>query len=214
LANEDKGIDTMLTFFAAKGSCSLATHIALEEAGAAYDLRKIDTAGGEQRRPDYLKINPKGRVPALITVQGILTENVALLLYVAQTFPKANLAPADAFGLARMNAFNAWLASTVHVNHAHKMRGSRWSDDPAVIENLKLKVPQTMTDCATLIENEYLAGPWVMGEQFTVADGYLLTIENWFVSDGVDMALFPRITAHMAAMNARPAVQRVLQALG
>ncbi len=202
-----------LTFFGAKGSCSLATHIALEEAGADYVFKKIDTAAGEQRSPEYLKINPKGRVPALVTPDGVLTENVALLLYVAQTQPKAKLAPGDPFQLARMNAFNAYLSSTVHVNHAHKMRGSRWSDDAAVIENLKLKVPQTMTGCAALIETEYLKGPWVMGEQFTVADGYLLTITTWFEGDGVDMSKFPKLTAHKAAMLARPAVQRVMTAL-
>jgi glutathione S-transferase len=203
-----------LIFFGAKGSCSLATHIALEEAGADYEFRKIDTAAGEQKTADYLKINPKARVPALVTDHGVLTENVALLQFVAQSYPKANLAPTDAFGLANMNAFNAWLASTVHVNHAHKMRGTRWSDDPAVVENLKLKVPQTMTDCATLIETEYLTGPWVMGEHYTVADGYLYTIENWFEGDGVDLSKFPKIVAHRAAMNARPAVQRVLEQLG
>jgi glutathione S-transferase len=203
-----------LTLFGVKNSCSLATHIALEEAGADYVFKKIDTAAGEQRKPEYLAINPKGRVPALVTPEGVLTENVALLAYVAQTHPKAKLAPADAFGLARMNAFNAWLASTVHVNHAHKMRGSRWSDDAAVIENLKLKVPRNMTDCAALIEHDYLQGPWVMGQQFTVADGYLLTITNWFERDGVDMTQFPKLVAHKNAMLARPAVQRVLAALG
>ena len=202
-----------LTFFGTKNSCSLATHIALEEAGADYVFKKIDTAAGEQRSPEYLKINPKGRVPALATPDGVLTENVALLLYVAQTNPKARLAPSDVFQLAKMNAFNAYLSSTVHVNHAHKLRGSRWSDDAAVIENLKLKVPQTMTDCATLIETEYLKGPWVMGDQFTVADGYLLTITNWFESDGVDMSKFPKLVAHKVAVLARPAVQRVLTAL-
>lgn len=203
-----------LTFFGAKGSCSLATHIALEEAGADYVFRKIDTAAGEQRSADYLKLNPKGRVPVLVTPQGVLTENVALLLYVAQSHSVANLAPTDAFALARMNGFNAWLASTVHVNHAHKLRGYRWSDDPAVVENLKIKVPQTMTDCAVLIETDYLTGPWVMGAQYTVADGYLLTIENWFEGDGVDMSRFPKIAAHRAAMNDRPAVKRVMQMLG
>jgi glutathione S-transferase len=202
-----------LTFFGTKNSCSLATHIALEEAGADYVLKKVDTAAGEQRSADYLKINPKGRVPALVTDHGVLTENVALLQFVAQSFPKANLAPADAFGLAKMNAFNAYLSSTVHVNHAHKLRGSRWSDDAAVVENLKIKVPQTMTDCAAMIETEYLKGPWVMGAQYTVADGYLLTVTNWFESDGVDMSKFPKLNAHKAAMLARPAVQRVFQAL-
>ncbi len=203
-----------LTFFGTKGSCSLATHIALEEAGADYEFRKIDTSAGEQKTADYLKINPKARVPALVTDHGVLTENVALLQFVAQSYPKANLAPTDAFSLAKMNAFNAYLSSTVHVNHAHKPRGYRWSDDAAVIENLKLKVPQNMTECAALIESEYLGDPWVMGAQYTVADGYLFTVENWFEGDGVDMSKFPKLTAHRAAMNARPAVQRVLAQLG
>jgi glutathione S-transferase len=203
-----------LILFATKNSCSLATHIALEEAGAEYTLRKVDTAGGEQRTPDYLKINPKGRVPALITDDGILTENVALLQYVAQTNPKANLAPADAFGLAAMNAFNSYLSSTVHVNHAHKMRGTRWTDDPAAIETMKAKVPETMTASAALIEAEYLKGPWVMGQQYTVADGYLFTITQWFESDGVDLSKFPKLVAHRDAMLKRPAVQRVIAALG
>jgi glutathione S-transferase len=203
-----------LTFFGAKGSCSLAAHIALEEAGADYAFRKIDTVAGEQKTADYLKINPKARVPALVTEHGVLTENVALLLYVAQTYPAAKLAPADAFGLAKMNAFNAWLASTVHVNHAHKMRGYRWSDDPAVVENLKIKVAANMTDCAAMIETEFLARPWVMGEQYTVADGYLFTMENWFEGDGVDMARFPQLVVHRAAMNERAAVKRVLATLG
>ncbi len=203
-----------LTLFATKNSCSLATHIALEEAGADYVLRKVDTAAGEQRKPEYLKINPKGRVPALVTDQGVLTENVALLQFVAQSYPKANLAPTDAFGLARMNAFNAYLSSTVHVNHAHKLRGSRWSDDPAVIENLKLKVTSNMTDCAALIETEYVQGPWVLGAQYTVADAYLYTITLWFESDGVDLSKFPKLTAHREAMLKRPAVQHVIAALG
>jgi glutathione S-transferase len=204
----------MLTLFAAKGSCSLATHIALEDAGADYILRKVDTAGGQQRTPDYLKINPKGRVPALVTDSGTLTENVALLQYVAQSYPKANLAPSDAFGLASMNAFNSYLSSTVHVNHAHKMRGTRWTDDTAAIESMKAKVPETMTGCAALIESEYFKGPWVMGAQYTVADGYLLTITQWFESDGVDLTKCPKISAHRDAMLKRPAVQRVIAALG
>ena len=204
-----------LTLFATKGSCSLATHLALEEAGAAYRIQKIDTAAGDQRKPDFLKINPKGRVPVLITDQGPLTENVALLLYVAQTHPKANLAPLnDAFALAKLNAFNAYLSSTVHVAHAHKLRGSRWSDSADAIESMKAKVQQNMTDCAVVIENEYLAGPWVMGSNFSIGDCYLHVITHWMIGDGVDMKQFPKLSAHHAAMLARPAVKKVMADLG
>jgi glutathione S-transferase len=205
----------MLTLFAAKGSCSTATHIALQEAGADYTLHKIDTAAGDQRKPEFLKINPKGRVPVLITDQGPLTENVALLLYVAQTHPAANLAPLnDAFALAKLNAFNAYLSSTVHVAHAHKLRGSRWSDNADAIESMKAKVQQNMTDCAVVIENEYLEGPWVLGATYSIGDCYLHVINNWMIGDGVDLKQFPKLTAHHTAMLARPAVKKVMADLG
>ncbi|MCP6423546.1 glutathione S-transferase N-terminal domain-containing protein, partial [Klebsiella pneumoniae] len=77
----------MDTFYFAPGTCSLAVHIALEEAGASFQAVRVDLAQGQQRTPDYLKLNPKGRVPMLLTAQGALTETPALLLYVAQSFP-------------------------------------------------------------------------------------------------------------------------------
>jgi glutathione S-transferase len=204
-----------LTLFATKGSCSLATHIALEEAGTDYTLQMIDTAAGDQRKPEFLKINPKGRVPVLITDHGALTENVALLLYVAQTHPHANLAPLDdAFALAKLNAFNAYLSSTVHVAHAHKLRGSRWSDSAEAIETMKAKVLQNMTDCAVVIENEYLVGPWVMGAKYSIGDCYLHVITTWMMGDGVDMKQFPKLSTHHASMLARPAVKKVMADLG
>lgn len=204
----------MLTFYHSGGmSCAVATHIALEEAGANYKDVKVDLAAGEQRKPEFLKINPKGRVPVLVTDKGILTETVALLLYVAQTHPAAKLAPTDPFELARLQAFNAYLASTVHVAHAHKLRGYRWSDDAAAVESMKAKVAANMTDCATIIENEYLAGPWVMGDQYTVADPYLHIITLWMVGDGVDLSRFPKLSAHKAAMEQRPAVKKAMARL-
>jgi glutathione S-transferase len=200
-----------LTLFATKGSCSLATHIALEEAGADYDVKKIDTAAGEQRTPEYLKINPKGRVPVLITIHGPLTENVALLQYVAQTHAHANLAPlGDPFAMAKLNAFNSYLSSTVHVAHAHKLRGSRWTDNAVAIETMKAKVQQNMTDCAVVIEKEYLVGPWVMGAKYSIGDCYLHVVTTWMIGDGVDMKQFPKLSAHHAAMLARPAVKKVM----
>jgi glutathione S-transferase len=131
----------MLTLYrSTSNSCATATHIALEEAGADYKAIRLDISAGDQHKPEYLKVNPKARVPALVTPHGILTENVALLAYIAQTHPKANLAPTDAFAFARMQAFNSWLASTVHVAHAHKLRGARWSDDANAIDSMKVKL--------------------------------------------------------------------------
>ena len=121
----------MLTLHTAPGSCSRASHIALEEAGLDYQARFVDFAKADQRQPDFLAINPKGRVPALVTDRGVLTEGPAILAYVAGLAPQARLAPTDPFDFARMQAFNLYLASTIHVAHAHGRRAARWSDDPA-----------------------------------------------------------------------------------
>jgi glutathione S-transferase len=202
----------MLTLYYAPNSCSLAPYIALIEAGATFEPYRMNFAAGEQTSDKYKTINPKARVPALATPQGVLTENVALLAYIATSYPEKNLAPKDPFAFAQMQGFNAYLSSTVHVHHAHKLRGARWSDDPVIVEAMKLKVSKNMLDCFTIIENDYFKGPWVMGAQFTVADAYLLTISNWLEGDGVDMAKLPKTLAHRQAMMARPAVVKAVAA--
>lgn len=199
------------TFYTATGTCGLATHIALHEAGAAFELVRIDFAHQQQHSPEYLRINPKGRVPALATADGVLTETPALLMFVAQSFPAAPLAPLDdPFAMARLQEMTSYLASTVHVAHAHKRRGSRWADDPAAHDAMRAKVPQTMTACAVHLEGQLDRGPWVLGERYSVADPYLFTLAGWMEGDGVDMSRFPRLTALMARVAARPATQRAL----
>ncbi len=204
----------MLTLYYAPKTCSLAPMIALEEAGAEYTAHKVNFADNEQNTAPYKYVNPKGRVPALATDKGVLTENVAILAFIADVYPKMRLSRSDPFAFAQMQAFNSYLSSTMHSNHAHSRRGSRWSDDAAVVEAMKIKVPQNMTDCCVIIEKEYLKGPWVMGEQYTVADAYLFTIANWLEGDGVDTSKFPKILAHRAAMLERPAVQAAMEKHG
>ncbi len=204
----------MLTLYYAPKTCSLAPMIALEEAGAEYTAHKVNFAENEQNTAPFKYVNPKGRVPALATDKGVITENVAILSFIADVYPKMRLSRSDPFAFAQMQAFNAYLASTVHPHHAHNRRGARWSDDAAVVEAMKIKVPQNMTDCCVMIEREYLKGPWVMGEQYTVADAYLFTIANWLEGDGVDTSKFPKILAHRAAMLERPAVQAAMEKHG
>jgi glutathione S-transferase len=138
----------MLKLYYAPNTCALASHIALEEAGAAYETVRLNFKAEDQKQPEYLKINPKARVPSLVTDRGIVTETPAILIYIAQMFPAAKLAPLDdPFALARVQSFNSYLCSTVHVAHAHRMRGYRWVDDAAAIEAMKKKVPQSVGDC-------------------------------------------------------------------
>lgn len=198
-----------MKFFWAPKTVALASHIALEEAGADYEPVRLNFAGNDQRKPDYLAINPKGRVPALATDRGILTETPAILAYVAQAYPDAKLAPlADAFAFARIQAFTSYLCSTVHVNHAHKLRGARWSDDVEAHESMRRKVAQNMTDCFGLIEREMFEGPWIAGQDYSIADPYFFTVGLWLEGDGVDTTLFPQTMDHRKRMRDRAAVQR------
>lgn len=200
----------MLKLYCAAGTCALAPHIALEEAGAPFETVRLDLQRNDQRKPDYLALNPKGRVPVLVTELGVLTETPAILAYVGQRFGAANLLPADPFAFAQLQSFNAFICSSLHVAHAHRTRGHRWSDDPATIHAMKAKVPETVAEAFRFIELHAFQGPWVMGQQYTVADAYLYAVARWMEGDGVDPAQFPRVSDHRHRMAQRPAVQRAL----
>jgi len=201
----------MLKLYYSPGSCALASHITLQEAGAAYATERVDFKSNQQNSAEYLAINPKGRVPALVTDRGILTETPAMLAFIAQSFPQAKLAPLDdAFAFAQVQAFNSYLCSTVHVAHAHKGRGARWATDDASFADMKRKVPETVGAGFALIQRSMLKGPWVMGEQYTICDPYLFTLSGWLEGDGVDLSTLPKVADHRQRMSERPAVQKVL----
>src|SRR6202140_5652916 len=201
----------MLKLYYAPGTCAMASHIALQESGARYTTERLDFKSNQQNSAEYLAINPKGRVPALVTDRGILTETPAMLAFIAQSFPDAKLAPFDdAFAFAQVQAFNSYLCSTVHVAHAHKGRGYRWATDEASFGDMKRKVPETMGAAFALIERKMLKGPWVMGDAYTICDPYLFTLSGWLEGDGVDISTLPKVASHHKWMSERPAVRKVL----
>ena len=200
-------MNTNLEFYFAPKTVSLASHIALEDAGAHYAARQIDFSNVQQRSANYLGLNPKGRVPILATHQGVISETPAILAYIAQAYPDARLAPIDdAFLFAKCQEFNLYLCSTVHVAHAHRVRGSRWADDEMAIVAMQNKVKQNMQECFELIETKMFAGPWVLGENYSICDAYLFTIAQWLAGDGVDIKQFQNIRALDVRMRTRPSV--------
>ena len=200
----------MLKLYYAPGTCALASHIALQEAAAAYTTERVDFKTNQQNSPEYLAINPKGRVPALVTDRGILTETPAMLAFIAQSFPQAKLAPLDdPFEFAQLQAFNSYLCSTVHVAHAHRPRGYRWATEEASFADMKRKVPETMGAGFALIERD-LRGPWVMGAAYTICDPYLFTLAQWLEGDGVDLSVLPKVIDHRKRMAQRPAVRQAI----
>ncbi len=172
---------------------------------------RLDFKSNQQNSPEYLAINPKGRVPALVTDRGTLTETPAMLAFIAQSFPQAKLAPlGDPHAFAQVQAFNSYLCSTVHVAHAHKGRGYRWATDEASFADMKRKVPQSVGASFALIERDMLKGPWVMGDSYTICDPYLFTLAQWLEGDSVDLSTLPKVMEHRNRMSERPAVRKVL----
>jgi glutathione S-transferase len=207
----------MLKLFYSPNACSLAAHVALEEAGAEYEAVRLDFKNGEQRSSEYLAVNPKGRVPALVTPRGTLTENPVILGWIAQMFVNAHLKPeGDFFAFSEMQAFNIYLATTVHVTFAHLFRAERFADSEAARAEMQAKVPASLAANWKLIEDRLADGrPWVCGNQYTVADSYLYVFSRWLERPGAggsDGMAHSR--AHRARMQERPAVQRVLAAEG
>ena len=199
-----------LKLYYSSRSCAFAPHILLYDAKADFDVVKIDFNKSEQNSEAYLKLNPKGRVPALLTARGMLTETPAILLYIAQLYPDKNLAPNDAFLLAEAQAFNMFLASTVHVAHAHKHRGNRWVDNKEAEKAMTAKVLENMTECASMIETHYFKGPYVLGENYSICDPYLALIFRWLYLDGVKISAFPNLCEHNELMRDRVSTQKAM----
>lgn len=202
-----------LRLFYAPGACSLAPHIALEETGQPFTPVRVDTKGGEHRRPSFLRINPKARVPALAVDDWVLTENPAILQFVARSCPDVALWPNDAKNQARAAEWLAWIASTVHVAYAHVRRAERYATSEAGLQDVRDTGRAASLTLWRDVDARLDTGPWAMGEQYTAVDPYLLVFWQWGAGQvlGFDMDQFPRWTAHARRMLERPAVQRALE---
>lgn len=204
-----------MKLFYSPGTCALACHIVLEECGIPFTLEKIDFAGGQQRSPEYLRLNPKGRVPLLIDGDFQLTEAAAIMQYIAQKHPEAGLLPPPGTQeYARMLEWLNYLASGVHIAFSYIMRPARYTDDTSAHPGIIEKGRQVFRDCFVLMEERVPSEGWLVG-QYTVADPYLATMYRWGNRAGFQMKQdFPRLAAHAERTAQRPAVQRALATEG
>jgi len=201
----------MLTLFFSPGACSMASHIGIEETGAAYVEKPTLLAKGEQKTEAYLKINPRGKVPALSVDGRIITENTAILTYLARQFPQANLLPADLVGEGHCIGAMAWFSNIVHPSYQHYMRPERFAADAAAHTTIKETGKKAFwANCQEI--NSLLAGKdWMMGKQYTVADPYALVFYGWGVRSDFPMRELAVYTAWKDRMLKRPAVMKILQ---
>lgn len=204
----------MLKLFHSPGACSLVPHIALEEAGADFEAVRVMLAEGEHLKPEYLAINPHARVPALATEQGTITENVAIINYIADRFGAAGSVPRDdAYVAGKCNELLGWFSSTVHITFAMIWRAGRFTDDESIHPRIQEYGRKILVGQFEEIEGQVGDG-WLVGDSFTAADSYALTFFRWGRRIGMDMKAFPKWAALNRRLLAEPSVQRVVEKEG
>ncbi len=192
----------------ARGACSWAPHMVLEEIGEPFIARRIDAAKGENRTPDYLKLHPRAHVPVLVQGDFVLTEAAAIMVHLADTHRDKNLIPAPGTKeRARVHEWCGFLSSAVHVAFRNSLRPERNSDDPSAFAGIKAHGRATLEKHYAEIEQR-LVGPWALGSDYSIVDPYLLVMNRWGYRTQLDMTRYPRWTVHAAAVAARPAVMR------
>ena len=201
----------MLTLYYSPCACSLAPHIALEEAGATYALQLVSIPKGEQQASEYLNVNPRGRIPALRTAEGVLTENVAILTYIARSFPQPRLLPEDPIDMARCLSHMAWLSNTVHPAFTHIVRPGRFATDEAAHANLKATGRENAWKLLQELDSFLAGSEWVLGSCHSVADPYTLVIYGWGKGHSMPVEQLANYTAFKERMLRRPAVRRALE---
>lgn len=199
-----------LDFYFSPGACSLATHICLEEAGAKFTPKPTYTRKGQTRTPEYLAMNPKGKVPMLGVDGKMLTENTAIQYYLNRTYPNAKLLPAgDALKEAEALAFIAWCASGIHPVLGRFFGPQNFTDLPDSADNVKSLATKANAANFAIIEKALAGKDWVFGE-WSAADAYIFVFFNWATKLGLDVSAFPNYAKHFERMQQRPAVQRAM----
>jgi glutathione S-transferase len=202
----------MLKLYYSPGTCSMAPHITLEETGAPYETQPILFPKGEQQSEACLKVNPRGKVAALQLDDGqVLTENTAILSYVAKKFPSANMWPGDPMSEVRALSTMAWFSTTVHPAFAHFARPERFTADAAGVDKVKEQGKKTFWGCLQEIDQMIAGKEWVLGSQFTVCDPLALVFYGWGLRAEFPMKELKNYSALKERLLKRPAVRKILE---
>ncbi len=201
----------MLTLYFCPGACSLASHIALEESGAPYELKPIILAKGQQRSDAYLEINPRGKVPSLSVDGEILVENTAIITYLARRFPEKRLLPANPLDEARCIATMCWFSSVVHPSYQRSHRPERFADGEAAQAAVRENGRKSFWANSQEIDAMLQKSEWVMGRQFTAVDGYALVFYGWGTRSKFPMNELGAYTAWKERIMKRPTVKKSVE---
>ena len=200
----------MLTLYYFTPACSTVSHIVLEESGLAYEA-KLARPGNAEERAELIAINPRGTVPTLKVEDIALTENVAIMSYVAGQAREVELMPRDPMEQAQCLSFLAWCSNTVHISFRQWALPMRFSPDETAHAGLKDSARDSFWGFLQQIDARLQQGDWIMGDQYSVADSYPLVFYGWSILAGLPVKELAALTSFKTAMLERPAVQTVLQ---
>jgi glutathione S-transferase len=204
----------------APGACSFVPHTLLETAGASYEPTMVKLHKGEQYGEAYKAINPRGQVPVLVqdTTSGpvAVTQIMAIVNYIHDTFPQMHYLPSDALAKAKVLETLAWMNNTVHTTFTHIFMPQKFSDNDAVHGDLKryntILFAQQLTDIDTMATTVQRSGhAYLGGDYFGPLDAYALTLLRWGGIAGIDPTQFVSAWAHVQKVASLPAVARVIE---
>lgn len=198
----------MKTLYWAKGACSFAPHVVLEELGEPFESKQVDPS--VPRPPEYLKLHPRGHVPLLVDGDFVLTEAHAIMVYAGEKLLPAPRTPER----GRVHELCGILSTAVHVAYRQIRRPGRFTEDEAAWPGIKKHGFAYLTRLMGELEQRIGKGPWAIGEQYTIADPYLVIMHRWGHTAELDMSAFPALAAHSQRVRARPAVKAVIEREG
>jgi glutathione S-transferase len=205
-----------IALYYSPGSCSFAPHVVLREIGVTFELRKFSTADRSNYSPEYLAVNPKGRIPTLLIDGFTLTENPAVLAYLGRRYPEADLYPSTATeDEARCLEWLSWSSNTVHVAFAQILRPERFVPSADAYPPVQASGHVNFQRCLAEIETHLTRSPFAVGRRFTVVDPFWLVFYRWGIRQGYEIKrLYPAYTRYAEVLSQRPSVMAALSVEG
>ena len=198
-----------LELYYAPKTCALVPYVTLSEAGADFVVRNVNSRSGQLKTPEFLRLNPKHKVPVLVIDGEPLTENVAIQIWIARQFPQARLLPQDPKKEIKAISLMAWFSSTIHPHLTPNARPENYCDLPGSADAVK-RVGNKMLFEDFKIADGLLAGREYYFDHFTAPDAYFFWCFRRAITFKLDLSAFPHCMAHFERMQLRPSVQKVL----
>ena len=202
-----------LKLYFSPGACSFVPHSLLQLTGESFEPIMVKLHKGEQHGDEYKAINPRGQVPVLVDNDQVITQILAIILYLDQKFPACQFLPSEPVARAKAIETLAWMNNTIHPTFTHIFMPHKFSDQADVQANLKVFNTQLynglLSELDTLVQSS--TSHWLFGDNIGPVDAYALTLTRWGSIAGIDPSTYPALWAHVQKMSADKAVSAVIE---